>query len=348
MRDQSSEPSVSYAVALLIGASLLAIAAAGVRAYLDRVQEFPDMASYAEAATAIRHWQLSGIPARQFWGYADAGALLSLVLPGVPMLVVLVIISTISGCVAVALAHRLWGGWIAVYLTAVGWQWVQREAFGGSEPLFMALIFAALLSARQDHTRRAALWAALATVVRPIGIFALGAVLIRRKPTEVLLGLGIAAIVFGLYCVPLAFTGDVLANIHWYAPQMTGGTVWGTLIAGEVSPVRDILVGGAIAVVLMAPFVVFAREQRGRWAENLFALGTSCFLITLNCQPCAWAFPRFAIVSIPFALIVMRQWVPRDDRVVCVLSIVSALIAAAMQFNDRDPGTALLHLFSLH
>jgi len=348
MRDQSSEPSVSYAVVLLIGASLLAIAAAGPRAYLDRVQEFPDMASYAEAATAMRHWHLSGIPARQFWGYADVGAVLSLVLPGVPMLVVLVIISAISGCVAVALAHRLWGGWIAVYLTAVGWQWVQREAFGGSEPLFMALIFAALLSARQDHTRRAALFAALATVVRPIGIFALGAVLVRRKPTEMLLGLGIAAIVFGLYCVPLAFTGDVLGNIHWYAPQMTGGTVWSTLIAGEVSPVRDILVVGAIAVVLMAPFVAFAREQKGRRAENLFALGTSCFLITLNCLPCAWAFPRFAIVSIPFALIVMRQWLSRDDRVVCVLSIVSALIAAAMQFNDRDPGTALLHLFSLH
>ena len=306
------------------------------------------MASYAEAATAMRHWHLSGIPARQFWGYADAGALLSLVLPGVPMLVVLVIVSTISGCVAVALAHRLWGGWIAVYLTAAGWQWVQREAFGGSEPLFMALVLAAFWANRNAQWRRAVLWAALATIVRPIGIFALGAVLVRRKPTEVLLGLGIAAIVVGLYGVPLAFTGDVLGNIHWYAPQMTGGTVWGTLIAGEVSPMRDILVVGAITVVVMAPFVGFAREQKGRWVENLFALGTSCFLITLNCQPCAWAFPRFAIVSIPFALIVMRQWLPRDDRVVCVLSIVSALIAAAMQFNDRDPGTALLHLFSRH
>jgi hypothetical protein len=332
----------------LIGASLLAIAAAGPRAYLDRVQEFPDMASYAEAATAMRHWHLSGIPARQFWGYADAGALLSVLLPGVPMLVVLVIVSTISGCVAIALAHRLWGGWIAVYLTAVGWQWVQREAFGGSEPLFMALVLAAFWANRNAQWRRAVLWAALATIVRPIGIFALGAVLVRRKPTEVLLGLGIAAIVVGLYGVPLAFTGDVLGNIHWYAPQMTGGTVWGTLIAGEVSPMRDILVVGAITVVVMAPFVGFAGEQKGRWVENLFALGTSCFLITLNCQPCAWAFPRFAIVSIPFALIVMRQWLPRDDRVVCVLSIVSALIAAAMQFNDRDPGTALLHLFSRH
>jgi hypothetical protein len=350
MREESSEPSVAYAVALLIGASLLAIAAAGLRVYLTRVREFPDMASYAEAATAVRHWQLSGAAARQFWGYPYVAALVSLVLPGVPMLVVLVIISAVSGCIAVALAHRLWGGWTAVYVTAVGWQWVQREAFGGSEPLFMALVLAAFLATRRDQWRRAALWAALATVVRPIGIFALGGLLvaavIKRRWIDVALGCCIAAAVFGVYCVPLAFTGDALGNIHWYAPQMMGGTVWRNLLTDEVSPVRKILVAGAIAAVLVAPLVVFAKEQTGRQAENLFAFGTSCFLVTLNCQPCAWAFSRFAIVSIPFALLVVRRWLPRDDRVVCVLSIGSALIAAAMQVNDLYPGTALLHLFS--
>jgi hypothetical protein len=115
-----------------------------------------------------------------------------------------------------------------------------------------------------------------------------------------------------------------------------------------VSLVRDILVVGAIGVVLIAPGVLFIRDQSGRWAENLFALGTSCFLVTLNCQPCAWAFPRFAIVSIPFALLIVRQRLPRDDRIAFALSIVSALIAAAMQIDDLHPGTALLHLFSLH
>ena len=308
------------------------------------------MSSYAEAATAIRHWHLNGAAARQFWGYPYAAVLLSFVLPGVPMLVVLVIISAIAGCVAVYLAHRLWGGWIAVYVTAVGWQWVQREAFGGSEPLFMALVLAAFLSTRNERWRRATLWAALATIVRPIGIFALGAILLtallRRRWVDTALGACIAAAVFGLYCVPLAFTGDALGNIHWYAPQMVGGTVWHNLITDQVSPVRQILVAGAIATVLVAPLVVFTREQAGRQAENLFAFGTSCFLVTLNCAPCAWAFSRFAIVSIPFALVVVRRWLPRDDRVVAVLSILSALIAAAMQVYDLNPGTALLHLFS--
>src|SRR5579862_4632750 len=121
MREESSAPlrtdagpSVAYAVVLLVAASLLAVAAAGPRDYLLRVQTFPDMSSYAEAATAVRHWHLAGVIARQFWGYAYAGALLSIVLPGVPMLVVLIIISALSGCVAAALAQRLWGGWIAV------------------------------------------------------------------------------------------------------------------------------------------------------------------------------------------------------------------------------------------
>ena len=269
------------------------------------------------------------------------------------MLIVLVIISAVSGCIAVALAHRLWGGWTAVYVTAVGWQWVQREAFGGSEPLFMALVLGSFLSLGPagSHATRGAVGCIWPRSSAPLASSRSAPCSFdANQPRCSDWALACAAIggFSALYCVPLAFTGDVLGNIHWYAPQMTGGTVWGTLIAGEVSPVRDILVVGAITVVLMAPFVVFAREQKGRWAENLFALGTSCFLITLNCQPCAWAFPRFAIVSIPFALIVLRRWVPRDDRVVCVLSIVSALIAAAMQFNDRAPGTAaLLHLFSL-
>ena len=308
------------------------------------------MSSYAEAATAVRHWQLHGIVARQFWGYSYVAVLLSLVLPGVPMLVVLLIVSAISGGVAVRLAHRLWGGWIAVSMTALGWQWIQREAFGGSEPLFMALLLGSFVSIRKDQWRWGALWAALAMIVRPIGVFALAAILVtallRRRWWDAALGAGISVLIFALYCVPLTFTGDALGNLHWYEPQLRDGTVWRQLFTEEVSPVRMILVAGAIATVVTAPFVLFAREQTGRQAENLFALGSSCFLVTLNCQPCAWAFSRFAIVSIPFALVVVRRWLPRDDRVVAVLSIVSALVAAAMQVNDRYPGTALLHLFS--
>lgn len=329
---------------------MLTIAAGGLGVYLVRVREFPDMSSYAEAALAIRHWHLQGVVARQFCGYAYAAVPLSFLLPGVPMLVVLVIVSAIAGGVTVWLTHRLWGGWVALYMTALGWQWIQREAFGGSEPLFMALVLAALLSARRDQWLRAALWSALATTVRPIGVFAVGAILVtvlmRRRWADAAIGAGVVAAVFGLYCVPLAFTGDALGNLHWYAPQLHDGTVWRQLFVEEVSRLRMIVVAAAIATVLVAPLVCFVEEQRGRQAENLFALGSSCFLVTLNCQPCAWAFSRFAIVSIPFALVVLRRWLPRDDRVVAVLSIVSALIAAAMQINDRDPGMALLHLFS--
>jgi hypothetical protein len=353
----SDGPSVVYALAVLIAACLLAVAAAGPGDYLLQVQTFPDMSSYAEAATAVRHWHMAGVVARQFWGYAYAGAALSLFLPGVPILVVLLIISALSGCVAVALAHRLWGGWIAVYMTALGWPWIQRVAFGGSEPLFMALVLGTFLAIRHDSYRRAALCAALATVVRPIGVFALAAVLAtaiwRRRPSEAGLGVAIAGAVFAAYCAPLVVgTGDPLANVHWYLPQMTNGNptgipfvaLWRGTRTNQVSPLREILFVGAIAIVVMAPFSARGRDHAYR-AENLFALGTSCFLITLNCPPCAWAFPRFAIVSLPFALIVVRRYLPHDDRVLALAAMVSALLAAAMQVDDRAPGTVLFHLF---
>ena len=114
MREQSSEPSVPpapsvpYAIAFLIGASLLAIAAAGFHIYLIRVREFPDMSSYAEAAEAVRHWRLPGVAARQFWGYSYAAVLLSFLLPGVPMLVFgLVLIAALIAALP-ALAQSDW------------------------------------------------------------------------------------------------------------------------------------------------------------------------------------------------------------------------------------------------
>jgi hypothetical protein len=347
-------PGVSYAIALLIAACLLAVAAAGPRAYLDRVQIFPDVRSYAEAATVVRHWQLAGVPTRQFWGYAYVGALLSFAMPGVPMLVVVLIVSAIAGCVAVALAHRIWGGSIAVYLTALGFPWIQRVAFGGSEPLFMALLFASLLSARRDKPVRAALFAALATTVRPIGIFALPAVLWGRKPKAVALGLSAAVAVFAMYCLPLAKTGDALGNVHWYIPQMTNGmpigwpflALWRGTRTNLVSPLFQIVLAAAISVTLLAGLSAFRPEAGERQAEKIFALSASCFLITLNCPPCAWQFPRLALVCLPFALVVGQRWLPRDDRVIALCATLSALMAAAMQINDRAPGTALLHLFA--
>jgi hypothetical protein len=345
-------------VALLLAAALVAIMALGPREYLDRVRVFPDMTSYTDAANAVRQWHLAGAPARQFWGYAYAGVLASFVMPYVPMLVVLLVVSAIAGCVAVVLAHRLWGGWTAVYLTALGFPWIERVAFGGSEPLFMALLFGAFLSGRRSYWVRAALCAALATTVRPIGVFALAGVLAAalhdRKARAVGLGLGVAALVFAAYCVPLANTGDVLANVHFYSPQVSGrmpiglpfAMLWHWVAHTQVSPLRQIVFVAAIGAVVLAPFIASRGEEGTHRAENIFALGSSCFLITLNCPGCIWAFPRYAIVSLPFALVVMRRWLPRDERVVAVLSVCSALLAAAMQLNDLSPGTTLLHLFS--
>ncbi len=347
----------------MLAASLLAACAPGPFRYVDVVQSFPDMNSYGAAMDAVRHWQLERAAARQFWGFAYAGALVSLLLPSsVPSLIVLIAVSAVAACIATALAHHLWGGWIAAGMAAVGWPWIQRVAFGGAEPLFLALVLAALAAARREWWVRAALAAALATTVRPVGVFALAAVLavaVRRHPRSALAGAGVSLLVLVLYCVPVAIgTGDPLANVHWYMPQMTNGLpvgipfvgLWRGTRTNQVSVLRNIEMLTAVGVVL-APVAVWVLSARCRVAaarypaETIFALAYSGFLVTLNCPPCAWFFPRFAIISLPFALLTVRRWLPRDDRVLAGAAVISALIAAATQINMRDPGTSLLHLF---
>jgi hypothetical protein len=51
--------------------------------------------------------------------------------------------------------------------------WMQRSYLGGSEPLFVALLFGSFTAVRKERWLLAALLASLATVVRPLGVFAL-------------------------------------------------------------------------------------------------------------------------------------------------------------------------------
>ena len=55
----------------------------------------------------------------------------------------MLIISIVSSVAAGGIAYRLWGGWIAGFFAILSFDWLQRSYLGGSEPLFVALLFAA-------------------------------------------------------------------------------------------------------------------------------------------------------------------------------------------------------------
>src|SRR5439155_555688 len=88
----------------------------------------------------------------------------------------------------------------------LNFDWMQRSYLGGSEPLFIALLFASFLAVRRERWILAACFASLATVTRPVGILALVSIgivlLIRREYKKFSLCTGIGLIVGMLYILP--------------------------------------------------------------------------------------------------------------------------------------------------
>ncbi len=116
---------------------------------------------------------------------------------------------------------------------------------GGSEPLFVCLLLAAFVNVRRERWLLASLLASLATVVRPLGVFALigiGLTLLwardfRKFAAATAIGLTVGV----LYSFPLAtHFGDPMATVNSYhSPQWQGGWLFGfpfyAIIKGTLS-----------------------------------------------------------------------------------------------------------------
>jgi hypothetical protein len=142
------------------------------RAYTAAVDDFGDSSAYMTLASAIRHWDFRNVVIKQFWGLPYAMAALSTI-TRISDRTSLLVISAIASFVSVMLAWRLWGGWIAGFFAILNFDWLQRSYLGGSGPLFVALLFGSFLAVRKERWLIAALLASFATVVRPLGLFAL-------------------------------------------------------------------------------------------------------------------------------------------------------------------------------
>jgi hypothetical protein len=141
--------------------------------YFQAVNDFGDNSAYIAVASAIRHWDFRGLTIKQFWGLPYLMALVSFVSHASDRSALLVI-SLGSYFISIALAYRLWGGWVAGFFAVVSFDWFQRAFLGGSEPLFLGLLFSSFLVARRNRWISAALLASLSTVVRPFRAFRLG------------------------------------------------------------------------------------------------------------------------------------------------------------------------------
>ena len=339
----STELLLLAALSFVIFISIVSLA----RSYVTAVDNFGDSSSYMSLASAIRRWDFRGIEVKQFWGLPYAMAALSK-LTSISDRSALLVVSLLSSLGAVLLARRLWNGWIAAYFAVLNFDWLQRSCLGGSEPLFMLCLLAGFVSVRRRQWMLASLLAALATIVRPLGIFALvgiGLTLLWKKDFRKLAGAVAIGLVVGvLYALPLAaHFGDPFATVSSYhSQQWQGGWLFGipfyAIIKGTIiypAPWTNLVLSfGWIFLVLGAVVVMiksrnFREYCRSHSVEAIFLVPYLWCLFAYNYP--YWArgnFARFAIPILPLVLLALYRWIPKDRRILCGLGIIAPALAA--------------------
>lgn len=323
------------------------------RGYMDVVHAFGDSQAYISVATAIRHWDFSGLEIKHFWGYPYVMAAVSVV-TGLSETSSLLIVSSTSSILSAALAYRLWGGRVAALFAILNFDWMQRSFLGGSEPLATVLIFGAFLALRRDRYLLAAFLASLSTVVRPLGIFCLIAIgfmlLVRREYKRFALAVLIGAIVGGLYALPLArHFDDPLATVHSYAGPghySLFGVPFVAILKGTLhgaAPSTNLILDYGWIVLVLAGVVMmfrdpdFRRYARDNPVEVLFAALYLLMVFSYNYPAYAVEdFARFVIPALPIVSTALLKWIPRDRRILYALTAVTPILAGASAIGIRN------------
>jgi hypothetical protein len=335
----------------LLGGLIFVVIICVSQNYFAKVDNFGDSASYMEIASAIRHWDFRGLTVvEHFWGLPYFIAGLSM-LTGLSYRASLLVISVAASFASLFLVRQLWGGWVAALFAVVSFDWLQRSYLGGSEPLFAALLFSSFLAMRRQRWVLAALLASLATVCRPLGLFALlgiGVTLLwKREFVKCAAATTTGAAIGTAYALPLwRYFGSPLANVHGYNPE---GKIFGfpfyAIIKGTIlysAPWTSLTLSFAWILVVSAAVIVATSKSYRAYVrefpvENIFA---ALYLLSVYCYNYPyWArgsFPRFVIPVIPFVLFAFLPRIPKDRRLLWALAIIMPALAAISAIGLRS------------
>ena len=315
-----------------------------------------DRKQYLDAASMVRYWHFGGGPLpKVFMGLPYVIAGVSKVL-SVPVPVALVIVSMLASLAVCILVHRLYGGWVAALFTFVNFHWIMLAVEGGTEPLFMCLVYASFLAARSSRWKFAALLASLGTTVRPVGIIALlsfAAVLAMRRSYRKLAAITLISLVVAvLYFVPLWRTlGNPFVNFTGYhADWGSGGWPltypFGALVPSYLSAFHEMrwtlftyCAVWAVAATVGLVAICLPSGRRRLWQyppEALFAWVYLLFYLMYNISDIAVSFDRYMLPGLPLLLFALRDMVPHDRRVLWAGAGLSALLASASAVGFRN------------
>jgi hypothetical protein len=346
---------------VLVSYALFALLILVFDSYPSRVQHCGDNPSYAAESAAIRGAPPPALIARHFLGYPLLAAPVAALLH-ISDMNALPIVSVIASLVAIFLASELWGAWAAAWFAVINLDWIQRSLLGGAEPLFVALIFACLLAARKERWTAAAIFGALATVVRPLGIFALiaiGVVLLWRRLFGKLAVAVIVSLVIG--CAYLSLVGMLFGhsfdNFLWYRNMGLGHdrtfipfvTIFMTyrehygdhqLTAKNLVKTLTWMTFTAAGIFAALSRRVTRESMRTLPVEWIFA---AIYVASFLFFPAWWIegeYPRYLAPVIPPLLVALRPWLPEDRRIMWTVGILSITLSAV---EDMPVFTRLLH-----
>jgi len=353
------EPSLTEAILIWAVVAVIFVATVAIlRPYLPLVRSYGDVGSYVQIAHAIRTWNFSGLQIKHFWGLPYAIALLSK-LTGLPEEVSILAVCAASSLITVVFAYRLWGGWIAVFISTLNFYWVQLSFLGGSEPFFVALLLGSLLAIRKERWYLAALLASLATITRPLGVcllLGIGVYLLRHRDWRRLAGaVGIGGAIGMLYALPLKlYLHDPLATVHSYGVLQSSsypgvfGIPFRAIIVGTLlypSPWTNLVITFAWILLVLAGNIAmlstkeFRDYTRDHVAEAVFAGLYLLFLYSYNAPRLARGnFPRFAIPILPFVFLALLRWLPKDRRLLWCAAVMASPLAAFSAIGIQNIG----------
>ncbi len=256
---------------------------------------------------------------------------------------VVIAISLLSSLITCGCLRRLYGPPAVLSPLILSWDWVGICVLGGSEAPFCACLFVALLCARCGRWRTAATLAAVATTIRPMGVFALVALFlsrIRRYAWRTSAEMTLLGLTIGLVYLALVgwLTGDSWINFRTYRVDWNTGWPVGppfiALIHSAVPLFRrfgwgiGMRVMVIVAVTAAAGIHVGYRIVRERWplpeAESIFAVLVVGFLLCYPFRNVAYEWPRFLIPAVPVLTAAHPSIVPAGRRFWWLVVLVNA------------------------
>ncbi len=337
-----------------LGAVCALLASLG-HGYLNAVANNGDNNFYGPIAEAIRAGRFGDIGSvKHFWGLPYAVALACLILH-LDVYQGIALISVASMVAATGLASVLWSRRVAALFVVTNYTFLQFGVFGGAEGLFMVLLLFSFLLARRGRWGWAAVVAAAATTVRPLGCLALLAyglyLLYQRRYKSALVATVGGSAVLILYGLPLYIHfGDALANFHGYqSADWNHGWPISFPFAGIVGNFRNRLnianttMLGAKAAYVVAHVVLFAgalasRPRRTRLflrpQEGVFVCLYSAFMFLYNAPAFALSiYPRLLLPISPMLIDAYRSKLPKSRVLVAALAFLVVLFACGTSFR---------------